>query len=288
MINLLNNNLLRDWFSEAFDFIPCNNRVISITGSHPFLEKDLRVFLNANGIEVVDIDDVDENTEVLIVGHADYDEEQILELLDMREGNSLRVYSQEMFFAHWTTGQDPYDDPDIVRAFADGHDALEFLMHRWVEWVTTNVVFGNGHGNFISDSPRRGVLKAAGYTVGKTNGLPSAKRHKILTDVFKSKLTNLLPSEYLIDLRANFPYHLAEWGDPNSPERLTKMRDCLSDFCRKQKLQDHTEAARDYDEDLDWLDMCIRTGRFKFDVMNQYVGIPQSFDRPKIKQRHRS
>lgn len=85
MINLLDNETLKEWFSNSFNFIPCNNLTISTTGSQPFLEDDFDDYLRANGIKPYPLH---EGTEVLIIGHEDWDEEEIKDLLDEREDNN--------------------------------------------------------------------------------------------------------------------------------------------------------------------------------------------------------
>ena len=261
MLSLLNNKVLKEWFANSSAYFPCQNSTISTMGTEPLLEQDLDDYLRANGLEV---SSPNEKTNVLIVGNQGCDEEQLKNLLDKRKGKNLRIYSQEMFLAHWTTGQDPFENEQVANAFAEGHFTLEFLIENcWVDWVSTDVspnIFGN---SFSTDSPKIGVLKEAGYTVGKTKGLPSPERQKILTKVFTSELSSILSIEYIKDLKNNYPTYLQEWGEPKSPQRLSKIKDCLGDFCRKQKSKGNIDAAFDYDEDLDWIETCIRTGRFR-------------------------
>jgi hypothetical protein len=271
MISLLKNKLLKDWFLEAKNFIPCNELNIATIGSQPFLEDDFDNYLRANEIEPQPITP---NTDVLIVGHEDWEdwEEEIKELLDERDGKSLRVYSQEMFLAEWTTGQDPFEDEEVAEAFAEGHPALEFLKTCWVDWVTTEVSRAEQGGNLLMDSPETSVLKELGYTVGKTKGLHFSARRKILEKAFESDLPDILSKEYIKYCSRHFPHYLPQWGESKSQQRLVKMRDFISANCKQQKRRGNEKAASDYEEDLEWLDMCCRTGRFKFRLQKARVG----------------
>lgn len=178
-----------------------------------------------------------------------------------------------MFLSHWTTSQDPFDDEDVIRAFAKSHRALEFLETCWVDWISTQVSFSSRGGSLALDaSPEKSVLKDLGYTVGKTKGLPSFKRQEILEKAFNSNLFIILSPEYIKYCKLYFPQYLQQWGEPKSNQRLTKMRDFIATNCKQQKQRGNTKAASDYEEDLKWLDMCCRSGRFKFNLAKAYVG----------------
>jgi hypothetical protein len=47
-------------------------------------------------------------------------------------------------------------------------------------------------------------------------------------------------------------------------ERLKKMADSMSTFCKNQKLAGNEVAASHYEDDLDWLKQVYYTGRFRF------------------------
>ncbi|HEX9959418.1 MAG TPA: hypothetical protein VGB00_00630 [Pyrinomonadaceae bacterium] len=115
---------LRDWFFDSFSpDVPTVDR-ISTTGSTPFDEDDLDLFFKKKGITVLAMEAA---TEILVIGRDDWDEENLMELLDKRAGRQLRVYSQEMFLLYWMSGCDPLEDREIALKFAEGHPALEFL-----------------------------------------------------------------------------------------------------------------------------------------------------------------
>ncbi|MCY7348532.1 MAG: hypothetical protein LH614_20275 [Pyrinomonadaceae bacterium] len=268
MIIPLDNETLKNWFLECFGSAPSSENFVSTTGSMPFDEEEFDEFLGEGNLTVFGIQD---ETNVLIIGRENWSEEKLDNLLDRREGLGLKVYSQEMFWAFWTTGQDPFDNEAVALAFAEGHPALEYLSTCWVDWVSTQVLRSSQGGNLQMDSPEKSVLKERGYTVGKTKGLHFSKRREILAEVFNLNLFEILSPEYIRYCKNNFPHYLAEWGNPKSEKRLVKMRDFLATNCKKQKRQQNIEAASDYEEDLEWLRRKFHTGRFKFDWLNYRV-----------------
>jgi hypothetical protein len=119
-------------------------------------------------------------------------------LLDAREGERLKIYSQEMFLLHWMSGRDPFDDPDVARAFGRGHPALKYLPTRWLNWPSTFVSIKqrNPSDESPTDAPEVGVLSFMGYRVGQ-RGLPASKRQAILSTVFNSTLPPINSAEYM-------------------------------------------------------------------------------------------
>lgn len=103
--------------------------------------------------------------------------------------------------------------------------------------------------NYLFDTmvevPEIGLLRKLGYRVGK-NGLGDAERRAILTTAFRFKI----PLQ-----QKPHPYD-AQWGEPESPQRLGKIGNCVAQFCinmKRRKGQDTTEAIADYESDLAWL-----------------------------------
>ena len=256
----IDNEIVRNWLLESFPTAPCKENYISTIESEPYLENDFDEFLRAGGVPLYD---VDEDTDVLIVGREfgqDEEDEKILnDILGMREDKPLRVYSQEMFLAHWFSGRDPFEDEDVAMAFAKGHPALEFISTRWFGWVSTVVKLGDGGEGLFIDAPNTGVLGHLGYKVGK-QGLAASERRAILTEVFNSKLPNINSREYM-----------QGWGQPNSKERLKKMADSMAAFCQSQKRRSNDLAASHYEEDLEWLRRKFYFGRYNFRWAKSYV-----------------
>jgi hypothetical protein len=256
MVIPFDNEILKGWFLEAFPSVPCGENFVSTVGSEPYPENVFDDLLRSGGLEVFNIHD---ETDVLIIGREEWDEEELNVLLDRREGQHLKVYSQEMFLAYWIAGRDPFEDEDVARAFGEAHPALEYLSNCWLAWPST-FVSRSGGGGLLLESPELGMLRYMGYKVGE-RGLPAAERRAILAEVFSSKLENI-----------NSPEYMQGWGRPKSKERLKKMADSMAAFCQSQKRKGNDLAASHYEEDLRWLYKNYYSGRFKFKWPRFYVG----------------
>ena len=95
----------------------------------------------------------------------------------------------------------------------------------------------------VQSAPEQGVLRLLGYSVGK-NGRPAVQRRRALETVYKLPLSSL-PKV------ANW----SEWGEAQSPERLGKIRRCLTSFADQasQRRDAPVEAIQDWQSDLAWL-----------------------------------
>src|SRR5215213_1780996 len=113
--------VLKVWFFESFPTPPIKEDGIATMGSGPFEEADLDDFLYERGLGIY-IPGAD--TELLVVGREGWSEDALEDLLEMRAGKTLKVYSQEMFLAFWASGRDPFDDAEVARRFGEGHPAL--------------------------------------------------------------------------------------------------------------------------------------------------------------------
>jgi hypothetical protein len=247
-----NDAVLRDWFFEAFSDSPFGEGVATI-GSGPFDENDFDEFIRRKGLEAYAIT---EDTDVLVVGHEGWREEDLLWLLDVRAGKYLRVYSQEMLLSYWASWRDPFEDEEIARRFGEGHPALEFLSRIGFDWPSTLIAGGGGgtDKDLSEELPIVGMLKHVGYTVGKS-GLPDEGRREVLRHVFDSRLPTVVSVSYT-----------EEWGAPRSKERLQKMANSIATFCRNEKRKSKPSllAIEDWEGDLDWLRKTLYSGRFKF------------------------
>lgn len=257
----ISNQIVRNWILESFPPAPCREGIISTIGSEPYVENDFDEFLSAAGLDIYEIGS---DTDVLIVGrdfgHYETDEESFCVLLQMRKGKHLRVYSQEMFLAHWFSDCDPFEDEEVARAFAEGNPALELISTRWFDWISTNVGASIiGEGLFV-EAPSTGILGYLGYTVAQKVNLSRSARRAVLAKAFNSTLPGV-----------HSPDYMQEWGKPKSKERLKKMVDSMAWFCRSQKMKGNDIAASRYEEDLRWLKKTFYDGRFNFRWARSYV-----------------
>lgn len=93
--------------------------------------------------------------------------------------------------------------------------------------------------------PSSGVLSKMGYRVGN-NGRPTAERREILkrVEALNLRVASLGAEGYI-----------AEWGQPRSPERRSKIVRCLAGFAagaRRKTSADMSSAISDWEDDLKW------------------------------------
>ena len=229
----------------------CNNYLAVTTGSLPYNEEDFDEFLLT---KVKDIFNPSKDIGIIIVGR-EFNQTILDEQINLRRGQSLFVYSQEMFLS-LLAGKDPYDDEDALMEFAQGHPVFEYLNDCFIEWPTTHIVPSSNVLDVDDEEwPDEGVLKNNGYKVGRT-GKRREERRRILTKVLTTKLNNVDSLKYM-----------NQWGTPSSGNRLKKMADSVASFARSAQRMNNPpqQAIADWVEDLDWLKKTYYNGRFNFD-----------------------
>ena len=94
--------------------------------------------------------------------------------------------------------------------------------------------------------PKAGMLSFYGYRVGRTNGKKQDYRRKTLTKIYQEQ--NLPIIGRLL--------YVQEWGEPESNERLQKMKNCLIGFLNGDypAYFDMEKAFQEWRSDLNWLD----------------------------------
>ena len=232
--------MLRDWFLKQFEEFDLDIDLVSTMGSGPFQESEFDAFLEGIGIEAYP---VEEDTEILVLGEEDWSPEVLRRMLSERCGESLRVYSQEMFLSFILSGADPLDEAEeLLRGFGEEHPALEFLSAAGFHWPTTTVV-GRGGSELQAEWLAKGYLKYLGYTVGQ-KGLTGPERREILANAYSSAIPNIFPEEYR-----------TTWGRPRSSLRLQKIAESIAAFCRNAQRRPHAMqlAISQWETDLDWL-----------------------------------
>jgi hypothetical protein len=237
-----NNVTLRDWFSACSSSDDFNITSVTTLGSGPFAEFEYDEFLKRHKIECYNLS---EEIEVLIVGRESWFGWQIIEMLKLRKGKTLKVYSQEMFLSFLFTGRDPFaGPPEVLDEFARIHPVYTFLNSLKFRWPSTLVTTSCHQKLKEVNWPERGALAALGYRVGRS-GLTEARRRLILSNAFNNTLLSDLPRAYL-----------NEWGSPQTAQRLKKIADSLAAFCRNAKnrqSQNMEQTIDNYEDDLYWL-----------------------------------
>jgi hypothetical protein len=155
------------------------------TGSGPADEKSFDEFLEKSNIQVYQLTDyefTEYETDVLVIGHDNWDKQKLDAAIQARSGGHFRVYSQEMVFASLAMGADVFDllSTDELIEFGIGHPALEYLMDDMgFDWPTTEVVL-RSNSLFVDFSdgewPEDGVLRKMGYKTGQSGLIESVRR----------------------------------------------------------------------------------------------------------------
>ena len=229
----------------------CNNCLVVTTGSLPYQEDDFDDLLRT---KVKDVCTPSENIDIIIIGR-EFNQTILDEQINLRIGQSLFVYSQEMFLSR-LAGKDPYDDKDALMKFAEGHPVFKYLNDCFIEWPTTHIV-QSLVGLAVDDDEwvQEGVLDDNGYHVGNA-GVEREERHRILTKIFTTELNNVTSIQYM-----------AEWGSPNTGSRLQKLANTIASLARNAKRRNNPpeQAIEDWENDLEWLKNTYYSGRFNFD-----------------------
>ena len=244
--------VLRNWLIQQFDVASIGIDGVSTMGSGPFSESEFDEFIQELGIGTFY---VDEDTEVLVLGEEDWDGAILEELLRVRSGETLRVYSQEMFLSFLLSEVDPLgEDETLLRKFGEGHAALEFLSAVGFDWPSTTVV-GGGNSALETEWLSKGYLKYFGYSVGR-RGLTKSERQEVLTKAYLATVPGVFPQWYR-----------ESWGKPNSSARLLKTAESLAAFCRnaKRRPQEMQIAISHWEADLDWLKRTYSDGKYRFE-----------------------
>ena len=264
MVHYYTNISILEWLFADKDITAslCDGGKMLITsGEGPYRQKDLDEFLDWLGFSVfpLEIGKSFFQAKILIIGHEEWNKEDLLDLLDKRQGQTLKVYSQEMFLTCLLTGDDPLatSDSDWIISLSEGHSALEFLLSLGFDWPST-LVFGGGHTEIDDfDWPQIGLMKTLGYKVGRTGIQDKKKRRQILKEIYeKEDLPSVMPK-----------YYLSKWGSPHSCARLGKMAQSLATFCRnakRDKKKDKTVAIEHWEDDLEWLKKEYYRGHCQF------------------------
>jgi hypothetical protein len=195
---------------------------VVVVGNDPYPRAQMTRFLRGLGFSVEQPGH--EETRLLVVGRQKWSEEQLEKHIQARQGEELRVFSQEMFVMATALARDPFDEcseTELLSLFGAGHPALEFLIGSDLEWPRTIP-------NVLSDRP-------------STFGVTTRERHAKLRQAFSGKLPFVDSDDYM-----------REWGRPKSPRRLWRMAHHVAYLARTQGQGKHV-AGSHWSSDLQWL-----------------------------------
>lgn len=247
----LTNQTVMAWLLEESgpDQTEITNGWLGSTGHGPWPEQELEASLTNLDYEFYQLPDGD--LEYIIVGRKDWSKTDLLAQIDASEVQSLRIYSQEMFFGKLVTGRDPFDaeDESLLAAFAEDHPALQFLMSLPTPWPNVSAEDNSeiqevDVGDFgVSESP----LHILGYKVGATSDLSITERRRILAKCFETKAL-----EFSDD---SDEAYIAKWGRGGGAQRLYRMAVHIKNLADGRVGKDHRkpQARIDWIRDLNWL-----------------------------------
>ncbi len=200
----------------------------------------------------------DEDAGVLIVGRDGWTTDELQEQISAREGNTLRIYSQEMAILAILTGHDPFDaGEEVLMEMGKGHPALEHLIENPFKWPSIGENYG---GNVYIDGDlwrKQSPLTAMGYHVGVSSNLSDSERRKLLGNIFKGRL--VFPDDFS-------EYEKREWGQSGTSARLQKMALHVvgNISLHSPRLGYNSVAVNEWKGDLAWLRKTFFTTSFRF------------------------
>ncbi len=183
--------------------------------------------------------------EIVIVGRNNWSEEVVDAQIEGRNGESLRMYPQELFVLLLAMQADPLElaNADDLLKFVDRHPVFEYLFNQEFPWPETKfedgppVTIGEGFDSENASSP----LYEMGYTVAQNAALTPTQRHEVLKAAYaEMNLPWCISEEYMED-----------WGDANSRKRLRRIAWHL--HLMTKRFRRHTEAVTRWESDLEWL-----------------------------------
>lgn len=248
-MNIFDSKQIIKWLSNSHkSYIDASH--ISVTGQAPISGKFFMQLLNESNISVKPIC---KNTDLLIVGEKDYDEAGICSLIKLREGRTLKIYTQEMFLFRLFI-KDPIKEKSVAKSFGKGHPVLKYIIAQGVDWPNTSIPEQPNTSNKNSEDkaperPKASPLNKMGYKVG-VKGKSPRDRREILKKFLGSSL-KAYSGEYEKD-------YLNQWGEAGSRKRLEKTVEHLDTFYyknlnKKENGYNTEDAVKDYWNDLKWL-----------------------------------
>jgi hypothetical protein len=244
---------------------PLASRPIAIIGDGPWLEEDLKQFLNGKYGRPSSLKP---DVGAVILGSRNVATARIRRWLD-KTGATDRIYPQELFLLYALTGSDPLAtiDRNYASEWVRMHPVLNELfgdVEADFEWLFSPELeaqdeWFDEHQEVIhlpyGDSP----LAKMGYTVGIHFGLPPAERRKILSKAFGEKIPRATS-------HANIDEYMKQWGSPKTSQRLWRIaRHLAGQIYLKRRNITMGFAVSEWADDLKWLHKHVYPQvRFKF------------------------
>lgn len=201
----------------------------------------------------------DKQVAIIVAGHDDADFQLVEDMINVRDGQPVKIFTQELFIAAILAHQDPFEelssypnpeegDPDLydmVCRFGRGHPVIEYLQNQQFPWPDSNTIEDgtlNGEWAQVDQTP----LVQMNYHVGELGlkmGLMERDRRDILESAYLGDIPWVESDEYM-----------DTWGQAGTRQRLARIAYHLSMLIRSRKNNQNQIAARNnWQKDLDWL-----------------------------------
>ena len=172
-----------------------------------------------------------EDSGVMVVGRDIKEFDGVEKQIGAREGNTLRVYSQEMAIIAMVTGHDPFDcDKELLLEFGVGHPVLSYLAESELSWPEIQAPIALPSQPLYS-SVDESPLHAMGYRAGKTVGRSTFMRRLTLRRAFEDDLAWGEWRDYSDE-------YMDEWGQPNTRQRLWRIAHHLAWLIKTRQPND--------------------------------------------------
>lgn len=226
---------------------------VLISGSGPWDEAIIRRWLNL--VDCKTTSKKSKNVEILVVGRDECDLALIEQMIELRWGQSIKIFTQELLFASIISGRDPFDDWldsgdqdlfEMMLRFGDRHPVIEYLINEEFPWPDSQEIKdGTRTGEWKQVEKTPLVLK--NYHVGEAGlklGLTEKDRHRILESAYLEEIPWVESDEYM-----------ESWGEPGTRQRLARIAYHLSMLIRSRRnLPNHLAARNNWQKDLEWLE----------------------------------
>ena len=215
---------------------------VAVSGEGPYNRRELSNYLA--GMQFDTVRPGDNNTRIMIVGRDGWSEESLEKQIQARQGDELRIYSQEMFLLATALARDPLEECEpeyLIELFGNGHSALESLIGNDLCWPNTEP-------DVLSDQPwnppgvEESPLHILGYHVGVSSELTQRERRSKLRQTFDVQALPFVHSDE----------YMHQWGRPGSPKRLWRMAHHLASLARRRDPRKRV-AGTHWNADLAWM-----------------------------------
>jgi hypothetical protein len=134
-------------------------------------------------------------------------------------------------------------------------ERLAELEEQYFPWPSTEAQIGEKGLDDSFFHYSQGLLGFMGYRVG-ASGIGAARRQELLHSVYVGRLPSLNSKSYM-----------AEWGLPQTKERLRKIAESIAAFVRNAKRRQRRELSRaisQWEADLEFLKRAYYVGKYDF------------------------